>query len=481
MTKFVTILILCTSSLIAFSQTYRSFQENGKYGFKDENEKVIISPQYEYAFDFVINKAVVKNNGRWGFINTNNQVLTSFEYKKCANFMKDVALIQKESGIGLLNSSGDVVVEPVYDAIEILDNELFIVNKMGKHALHGSSKILTDLKYDKIEHLRRSFFSYKIGDKYGVLNSEGHEIGTAMLTRMPYSGMDVLNGDTICYFYGNTEGSKNSTYMSEVGEVFIDGNLFKTLYRSPIHLKICEGNGTLKVVSLHTSEIIVPLEKLEYVDFDWRPCDGYGYEYPPFMMFRRDSNYQLYSVESPKIVFKDLNNLPFLTENLLIVDSKSMEGNSVYTWDGVLIAKNVDATLNMELRERICDDNTIRIMQKGKIGILDSTSMKIKFSKKGSLMNMIVLFGSDVDFNDFEKYKKIFYDKKQNASVYAIYDSNKCNHYLFIDGYSSIYLGKTNALNQMKIHYIETDKNSGVVNVNMDFLEEKHETITYKL
>ena len=56
------------------------FEENSKYGYRDENENVVIPTKYEDAAEFVKGFAVVKYNGMYGVIDTSDTVIIEFAY-----------------------------------------------------------------------------------------------------------------------------------------------------------------------------------------------------------------------------------------------------------------------------------------------------------------------------------------------------------------------------------------------------------------
>lgn len=54
--------------------------ENGKWGFVNNNNKVIIEPQYDEAKSFSGGLAAVKMNGKWGFINDEGRIVIDYQF-----------------------------------------------------------------------------------------------------------------------------------------------------------------------------------------------------------------------------------------------------------------------------------------------------------------------------------------------------------------------------------------------------------------
>ena len=56
------------------------FEDNSKYGYRDENEDIVILAKYEDAKDFKENFAIVKYNGSYGVINSSDEIVIDFIY-----------------------------------------------------------------------------------------------------------------------------------------------------------------------------------------------------------------------------------------------------------------------------------------------------------------------------------------------------------------------------------------------------------------
>lgn len=54
--------------------------DNGKWGFINSNNKVVIEPQYDDAKSFSNGLAAVKMNGKWGFINKEGRNVIDYQF-----------------------------------------------------------------------------------------------------------------------------------------------------------------------------------------------------------------------------------------------------------------------------------------------------------------------------------------------------------------------------------------------------------------
>lgn len=72
------------------------FESNGKYGFKDELENIIIPPKYDYVGDFLCGVAKYRINGLYGYINQEGLEITQNIYYYAEDFQEGFALVASE-------------------------------------------------------------------------------------------------------------------------------------------------------------------------------------------------------------------------------------------------------------------------------------------------------------------------------------------------------------------------------------------------
>ena len=58
-----------------------AFKNNNKWGFVNEEGKIVIEPQYDNAKSFSYGLAAVYSKGKWGFIDKNNEVVIDYQFK----------------------------------------------------------------------------------------------------------------------------------------------------------------------------------------------------------------------------------------------------------------------------------------------------------------------------------------------------------------------------------------------------------------
>ncbi|MFL9843020.1 WG repeat-containing protein [Flavobacterium rhizosphaerae] len=119
------------------------YNDNGLWGYKNNEGKIIIAPQYNFARTFEYDAARVILNGKWGLIDTLGAVLAAPQYDS----------ISKPNAMSL---------PPVY-----------VVSKNNKLGLaDAKGKIICAVQYDEISGGYKNYFSTKLGDKYGIASRQ---------------------------------------------------------------------------------------------------------------------------------------------------------------------------------------------------------------------------------------------------------------------------------------------------------------------
>ena len=94
-------------------------EENGKYGFADENGNIVIKAQYDKVGEFEDGLAAVailnEKESKMGFINTKGEVVIPIKYDNGSEFRNGVALVFLDKKWGAVNRFGDMVLNMEFD------------------------------------------------------------------------------------------------------------------------------------------------------------------------------------------------------------------------------------------------------------------------------------------------------------------------------------------------------------------------------
>ena len=88
----------------------------GKAGFIDINNKVVIPFKYNEIYCFHEGRAAVrKNKYSWGFITKENKPITKFIYEEVQSFQEERAAVMKNNKWGFINLEGELVIPMIYN------------------------------------------------------------------------------------------------------------------------------------------------------------------------------------------------------------------------------------------------------------------------------------------------------------------------------------------------------------------------------
>ena len=156
------------------------FSQNGKFGFIDFNEKVLIPAEYEDADFYRDGRGNVKRNGKWGIVDINNTTIVPFQYDRIwtedeiQRLYATYYYVEENRRLGIINiDDGKVIVPALYDEFifsRLSSNFIGIKkdNKTGYLDLNGN--VVFSAIYDDILIYRnRTIAKFRKGDKWGFV------------------------------------------------------------------------------------------------------------------------------------------------------------------------------------------------------------------------------------------------------------------------------------------------------------------------
>ena len=87
-------------------------EENGQWGYVTATGRLAIAPQFDRAYRFVDNRALIRTNGRFGFIDTTGSAVIPPEYAGAGSFSEGLAPVRQDSLWGFIDRAGTMVIQP---------------------------------------------------------------------------------------------------------------------------------------------------------------------------------------------------------------------------------------------------------------------------------------------------------------------------------------------------------------------------------
>jgi len=223
-----------------YSQNLFLFEQDGKFGFRNDSEKTMISPTYQAVRDFTEGLAAVELNNRWGFIDTTGKVVFPFVYLNAESFNNGIAIIETEKGEQFLSRSG-----VIYDR----DPQL-----VSNNPVIWSVSILKNKKY-----------------KYGLIDVSGKEI-------LPPLFDQIDNENSQIQVYVENRKAEFNLKNDEIKQVLYEiknskkkygfQDLFGKVIIKPKYEQILEVWPTFAIVTLKRKQVLVRFKDKNEFSFD---------------------------------------------------------------------------------------------------------------------------------------------------------------------------------------------------------------------
>ena len=86
----------------------------GKWGFINQSGTMVIQPQFEAAFSFMENLALVQVNGKYGYINHSGSTVIGPKFESAWGFSEGLALVRVNDKYGYIDQTGAYAFEPEF-------------------------------------------------------------------------------------------------------------------------------------------------------------------------------------------------------------------------------------------------------------------------------------------------------------------------------------------------------------------------------
>ena len=165
------------------------FAENGKWGYRNQDSTIIVSPKYDKTFEIHNGHGIYQFQNKFGFIDERGAEITQPSYDKTLNFKNGYAPVELNNKWGLIDTAGNEVIKCQYENVGNFSNELDSVvlnNKIG--FIDKNDFLIIDFKYDKKSDITwgdgREIFvmpefqsnglvKISLNDKFGCINKKG--------------------------------------------------------------------------------------------------------------------------------------------------------------------------------------------------------------------------------------------------------------------------------------------------------------------
>ncbi|MBN8865102.1 MAG: WG repeat-containing protein [Sphingobacteriales bacterium] len=278
----ITVCIFFAGILSAASQQLKPFVVNGKWGYRDANDQIIVEPQYDMAFLFEGDMALVILNNKRGFIDKTGKLVIPLKYDGADNFSGDIAQVEINGKWGLLDKSGKEITPVKYNYIGKYADGLYRISAgKGKDAKWGfidkTGKEVIPVIYKEARDFDQGVAIVALKDSYFLIDQSGNkksaEYGyisdfsddmARVLSGLHYGYIDKTGKEIISALYTSAENFKDgrAKVASDEAEFYVDKTgrqvilqpeqVNYTLYKDFYNYGFRDANGQIVIPAKYT-------------------------------------------------------------------------------------------------------------------------------------------------------------------------------------------------------------------------------------
>ena len=169
--------IVFTLALILFLENCafaaKSFcNDKNLWGVKDENETILIEPQYKKLIILGENTYIAQKRGKFGIIDNNNNVLVPLKYTHAERILGKFLKLGNGSRYGMYNADGKELLPVEYSSINLLFGGMFLICKGYKYGITDfDGNVILENKFDDIYMPEKSVMRIKYEGKWYELEA----------------------------------------------------------------------------------------------------------------------------------------------------------------------------------------------------------------------------------------------------------------------------------------------------------------------
>ena len=267
---FLTFICLLSGHTL-WSDQYSVYQENGKYGLRnDTSGEVVIQPRYESigwsdgSFKMSGNLIGAKQNEKWALINVDGNKITAHSYTNLTPFTNSLFVAGQRSQFsimvnfglvnskgksvlpfefsslnpagdqliaakrianlyqyGVLNKSGKAVIGLDFPSVSLIEPGYYAVrNKEGFEAIYNANGLaLTDFEFESIVLYNEALFLIKFYNRHGLIDKKGKLVVPPIYKNIQLSGNKVRALPFTKWHFYKSDQFEKTFYFDQMDQV----------------------------------------------------------------------------------------------------------------------------------------------------------------------------------------------------------------------------------------------------------------------
>lgn len=148
-----------------------------QWGAIDRSGKLVIQPQFDEFQNFSEGLAVVKQNGKWGFVNTRGELVIKPQFDLAYLFMDGASTVRVGKKSGAIDSTAQFIIPPVYEGLHHFGHGLIPAKMNGKWGyLNKKNEVVIDFQFDFAGVFYDELARVQVNGRYGFINQQGEMV-----------------------------------------------------------------------------------------------------------------------------------------------------------------------------------------------------------------------------------------------------------------------------------------------------------------
>jgi len=158
-----------------FSEGFAPFQKNMKWGFINEDGKIVINPQFDNIGFFSGDLAAVELNNKWGYINKKGEIVINYQFQAVGSFYDGLAGVTAPGGsCGYISEDGKYVINPQFRLAGNFENgSAWFSNGQSYGYIDEKGKIMVNPQFQAAGDYDGDLAPVKSGSQYGYVDKDG--------------------------------------------------------------------------------------------------------------------------------------------------------------------------------------------------------------------------------------------------------------------------------------------------------------------
>ncbi len=176
MKKLALICLLIMQTTVFAAPTV--FNQDGKFGLKDENGITIVDAKYKKLIRLGSNGWIIQKSNKFGVIDSNGNILVEPKYTNADRILGKFVKLSKGDKYGIFDEQGFTILPVEYSSIDLLYGGMFLTCKNYKYGVTDfNGQLILDNVFDDIYMPKpNSMILVYNGEKYEITQNAGSEM-----------------------------------------------------------------------------------------------------------------------------------------------------------------------------------------------------------------------------------------------------------------------------------------------------------------